>query len=477
MNNLRIGLLESLLLVVLAVVLGLAMNTGHSTLLIGLVAGCTLLVVTFLSTPLSLYVLVFSMLLSPELMIGALGGGGATAGRGVTLRFDDFLLLIIGFAWLVKMAVHKDSPPLKHTPLNGPIMFYVAASLLATLIGVLQGRVKPTTGFFFTLKYFEYFFLYFMVVNAIRSQEEAKKLIVASLVTCLLVSLYAIAQIPSGERASAPFEGEAGEPNTLGGYLVFMLAIVTGLLITPGATPRKLPLMILMGAGTLALLATLSRSSFLAAGVVTVFVVLFLNYRRPLLFMLILVGLLGSPLWAPHAVKQRLMHTFTQAPEPGQIRLGSLRVDTSTSDRLRSWRESFDWWKKSPVWGHGVTGGPFMDAIYPRVLTETGLLGLAAFVTLLWMLFRVGLITYQQSQDPFTKGLALGFLFGFVGLLVHAIGANTFIIVRIMEPFWLYVAMVVRGFLMIPAFQSSDIEARALPAIDRGESKRASSPA
>ncbi|MEK6525761.1 MAG: O-antigen ligase family protein, partial [Nitrospirota bacterium] len=226
-----------------------------------------------------------------------------------------------------------------------------------------------------------------------------------------------------------------------------------------------------------ALLATLSRASFLAAGVVTLLVVLFLNHRRPLLFMLILVGLLGSPWWAPSAVKQRLMHTFTQAPEQGQIRIGSLRVDTSTSDRLRAWRESIDWWKKSPVWGHGVTGGPFMDAMYPRVLTETGLLGLAAFLAVLWMLFRVGLITYQQSQDPFTKGLALGFLFGFVGLLVHAIGANTFIIVRIMEPFWLYVAMVARGFLMLPAYQSSDIEARAMPAIDRGESKRAGSPA
>src|SRR5207244_7928876 len=57
-------------------------------------------------------------------------------------------------------------------------------------------------------------------------------LVIASLVTCFLVSLFAITQIPSGERASAPFEGETGEPNTLGGYLVFMLAIVVGLLLT-----------------------------------------------------------------------------------------------------------------------------------------------------------------------------------------------------------------------------------------------------
>ena len=33
--------------------------------------------------------------------------------------------------------------------------------------------------------------------------------------------------------------------------------------------------------------------------------------------------------------------------------------------------------------------------------------------------------------------LAIGFLAALVGTLVHGIGANTFIIVRIMEPFWL----------------------------------------
>jgi len=37
----------------------------------------------------------------------------------------------------------------------------------------------------------------------------------------------------------------------------------------------------------------------------------------------------------------------------------------------------------------------------------------------------------------------MGLLVGLVGLLVHAVGANTFIIVRIMEPFWLTVGLVV----------------------------------
>lgn len=476
MNTLRIGSLEALALTAVAVGISLAMNTGQSMILLGLVAGCALLIAAFLSTPLSLYILVYSMLLSPELIVGGMGGG-ATAGRGVTLRFDDFLLVMIGFVWLVKAAIHKSEAPIKRTPLNGPIMFYSVASLFATLMGVLQGHVRPLTGFFFTLKYLEYFFLYFMVVNAVTNLEDARKLITAALFTCFLVSLFAIGQIPSGERASAPFEGETGEPNTLGGYMVFMLAIITGLLITPQAAPKKLPLLILMGTGGLALLATLSRASFLGAAVITVILVLFVSYRKPVLFMLVLVGIIASPWWTPDAVKKRVLYTFTQAPERGQIRLGGIRVDTSTSDRLRSWQASFDVWKKSPVWGNGVTGGPFMDAMYPRVLTEMGLLGIVAFLLLLWTLFRLGWTTYQSGPDPPTRGLALGFLLGLVGLLVHALGSNTFIIVRIMEPFWLFAALITRAFIMCEASQVQEAGSLFHRRLDEREAQRGLRPA
>ena len=306
--------------------------------------------------------------------------------------------------------------------------------------------MKPLNGFFYNLKYFEYFFLYFMVVNSITSQQQAKNLIVASFVACFLVSLYAIGQIPTGERVSAPFEGESGEPNTLGGYLVFMLAICTGLLLTPGATSRKLPPMILMGTASLALMATLSRASFLAAGVIVLGVVGFVTHRRPILLILVLVGLFSSPFWTPDIVKKRLLSTFTQAPEQGQVHVGAIRLDTSTSERLHAWKRSLEIWRQSPIVGFGVTGGPFMDAMYPRVLTEMGTVGLMAFGVLIWSLFRLGWRVFRDSTDPPVRGMALGFMFGLAGLLVHAVGSNAFIIVRIMEPFWLYAALLARAY-------------------------------
>ena len=460
----------------LAAALSLVLVSSDKTFSLAIILGALLLVVAFVSTRLSLYLLVFSMLLSPEFLIGNLTGGGGATGRGITIRFDDFLLVVIGFVWLAKMAIHKGGTPFLRTPLNGPIMFYIAAAGLATLIGVLGGRVKPVTGLLYWLKYYEYVFLYFMVVSAVTTKEEARALVFASLITCFVIALFAISQIPSGERASAPFEGETGEPNTLGGYLVFMLAIVSGLLLTREAVANRLPLLLLLVAGAIGLMATLSRASFLAAGVLILGAIGFLAPRKPILMTMVLLGILSTPLWAPHAVKERISYTFTQAEEEGQIRLGALRIDTSTSDRLRSWQQSFELWKKFPLWGTGVTGGPFLDAMYPRVLAETGLLGLVAFIVLFGSIFRMSITSYRLATDQFSRGIALGFLLGFLALLVHAIGSNTFLTVRIMEPFWLFAALVVRGLLISQAAEPSMRESGA-PSIAAGVAQAARKPA
>jgi O-antigen ligase len=92
-----------------------------------------------------------------------------------------------------------------------------------------------------------------------------------------------------------------------------------------------------------------------------------------------------------------------------------------------------------------------VDAQIPTVLVNTGLLGLAAFLFLLGSTFRNALRTYRSVSDPLFSGIALGYLGAFVGLLVHCIGANTFIIVRIMEPFWFLTAIV----MMMPGIEKA----------------------
>ena len=144
----------------------------------------------------------------------------------------------------------------------------------------------------------------------------------------------------------------------------------------------------------------------------------------------------------PKAVKDRVLYTVSQRYEAGQIQLGDIRIDTSTSARLISWKEALTDWTKRPLFGYGVTGYKFIDAQFPRVLVETGIIGFIAFIYLLFTIGKMAFNHLKELNDPLSKGIAYGFFAGFIGLIIHSIGANTFIIVRIMEPFWFYAGIV-----------------------------------
>jgi O-antigen ligase len=421
-----------------AVALGLTLTTPTAG--IQVVFGFFVVFIAFTSVPAALYLLIASMLLSPEVAIGRIEGRGV-GGRELSFRMDDILLLIIGFSWLAKTALYRELALFRETPLNRPIAVYMVVCVVATLIGILNGHVRPTTGFFFVMKYFEYFFVFFMVINHVKSQQQVVGLVVVLLAVGLIISLYAIYQIPSGQRASAPFEGEIGEPNTLGGYLVFLLAIMTGLLIHIKTGPIRLTLLALGGFGFLALMATLSRASYLA-GAVLLLAVGLTQWRQPRVLTLLLLIVALIPLLAPENVKQRVTETFFGRQYGGEIKVGSARLDLSTTERLKSWAHVLRDWVHDPILGRGVTGYAWADAQYVKIIGETGLAGLVAFGFIIYRLWRCARESFLSQTDPFAKGLAHGFLLGLVAMLAHAIGANTFIIIRIMEPFWLCAGLV-----------------------------------
>jgi hypothetical protein len=419
---------------------------------VAIAGGMILFIVSFASTQFALYILIFSMLLGPEIVVGTTAG--TTLGRGVTLRLDDFILVIIGFSWLARMSIYKELGFFLRTPLNRPIAAYITVCLIATFLGALFGRVSFKTGFFFVLKYFEYMVIYFMVVNHLHDRKQVRYFLWALLFTCVVVSFFGISQIPSGGRVSAPFEGETGEPNTFGGYLLFMLAITIGLVLTANLWRDRLIYGGISLAAFIPFLFTQSRGSYLAfLPMLSVFVWLSEKRKVIVLFLLFISALL--PLTAPQVVKDRITFTFTQRYHPGQhVQVGDVRLDTSTSARLRSWKNALGDAVNHPILGFGVTGYEFIDAQYPRVLVETGMVGMIAFLILMWAIFKQGITVFEHTDDTLHKGISMGFLAGFVGLLVHSIGANTFIIVRIMEPFWFVAGMVV----MIPELESKDAQ-------------------
>ena len=120
-------------------------------MLLGVLA-LTIFTVSFINIEWGLYILIFSMLLSPEIMMAG-ETTESSMGRGVTLRLEDLLLAVIGLSWFARNAVKKELGLFLKTPLNKAILFYVLACVLSTGFGVMAGRVELKTGFLFVLKY------------------------------------------------------------------------------------------------------------------------------------------------------------------------------------------------------------------------------------------------------------------------------------------------------------------------------------
>jgi hypothetical protein len=431
------------LLVIAAIALAQGVVSFRVEYILGLFFVGAVFAFVFIKTEAGLYLVLFSMLLSPEFAAGA---GGLAENRALVFRLEDLLLFAIALSWFAKTAVNKELGLVAKTPLNRWIMLYIVTTFVATLMGYVTGTVKTSAGFFYVLKYVEYFVVYYLTVNNLRDRSQVWRLVATAFLTAALVSLIGAAQIPSGHRVSAPFEGESGEPNTLGGYLLLMMAIAAGIALESRRLRLRGVMLGLLGLMVVPFFFTLSRASYLGLLPMVLALAALSSQRKFMLGVLVLLAVsapLMLPSLAPTPVAKRILYTFEPEQGEAQVRIGKVGFDPSTSERLLAMRKAVEGWVKRPILGYGVTGFRFMDAQYARALVETGIIGFATFLILLWALLRSGIASLRQLELPEDRGLALGFVAGTVGLLFHAVGSNTFIIVRIMEPFWFFAGVVV----------------------------------
>jgi len=313
---------------------------------------------------------------------------------------------------------------------------------------MLFGRVKPLNGLFFIIKYIEFYMIYFLVVNQIRSKKQFDNFTAALLVTFIIVVIVSLLQIPTGKRLTAPFEGDAGEPNTLGGYLIFIIAINLSLILKPGILTSPKTRRFLLWTTMIAVfpfLMTNSRGSWVA-GIPVVISYIVLSSRRWVIVGFVAVLIVIAPIILPHTIIDRVQYTFkeqTGYAKTLQENVGGITLDTSASERIRSWKAAWTGVKKHPLFGFGITGWRFLDAQFMRVLVESGFIGLGLFIYLLYSILNETWKVYKNAKIPFFKYFAQGFLVATIAMITHSIGANTFIIIRIMEPFWLICGLVI----------------------------------
>ena len=396
-------------------------------------------IATLIKPQFGLVILIFAMLLSPEIIIAQ------TPAREVTIRAEDFLLILIFLIWFFKTAYYRGLGVISKTPLNTPIVMYSFACIFSSILAILTGGLKGKEmgAFFFILKYIQYFLLYFLVVSYVSEKKQIKQFLIAGVITYIIVCIYGYVQIAQGvERISTPFEGGVGEAATLGGYFLIVMAVLLGLFVCSSDIKHQVLYLSLFLLSVLPFLHTLSRASFFGFIPMYLSLIIFSKKKKLTLIFTFLICAIFFNVLMPERVTGRIKETFLEE-KVNIFQPARWRLEPSAEARVMNWKHIItERFPKKPFFGYGVTGVGLVDAQYPRILGETGIFGLIAFLFIIFTIFKHSIKAMKEIPEPFYKGLILGFISGFAGILTQAIGTNTFIIVRIMEPFWFLCAIV-----------------------------------
>lgn len=426
---------------------------------------CSALLVSlfaFSSPKLSLGLLLISMLFSPEIGFGALTGS-----RSVVVRYDDILLIIIFLAWLAKSAILKGKAFVTDTPVQTPIIVYTSLCILSTVFGILRGDIRYEVAGFYILKYVEYFLLYFLTVNVLDSKEDIRKYLKYAFFISLAVTVYAYFYYFTagvGARASAPFEApfgkpEESEPASLGGYYLMVMGVLFGLLTSGTGAVAGWPLAALIFIFP-AFLLTFSRASYIGFAVMMIAIILKTARRRLLLIGIMVLGmtvLFGTKEFSGK-VKHRVEMTYSGQYAVHEISVLGIKVKLEESAYLRyvSITDVLQrWLPQHPVLGRGITGIGLGDTQYALLLGEMGLVGFFSFIWMIYRIYAAARTVYSAYEEPWIKAVALGLMASLLGLLAQAVGVNTFIIVRIMEPFWFLTAIIMKLYISAPQTPAS----------------------
>lgn len=218
----------------------------------------------------------------------------------VRVRIEDFAVLLTFVFWGIQVLRKKIE---WKTPLAIPIALYAVAGLLAVLSAIVFTKTVPAelihigkTGLHY-FRYLEYFSLYFILANAVKTKRHLKIVLGVLSITLIAITVYGIGQkywywpvystmnreFAKGIRLvlteHARVQSTFGGHYDLGGYLVIVLPVILSLILVSKKYWRLLFATAYLG-GMWLLFVSASRTSLIAYLVASGIVILWHSIRK-----------------------------------------------------------------------------------------------------------------------------------------------------------------------------------------------------
>jgi len=392
----------------------------------------------------------------------------------------DLVLLVLLVNWLFQIALKKQKQ-MTGSALALPIVLFMVLACASFIIGLSFAPLTTNL-----LRHFVELllsiFLFFVVINTVRSQKQLEQIITvlilagfaASVIgivlyflpqewTIRLLSTLRILRYPSGsdvlrfveDNPELPLRATSTsiDPNVLGGLLVIVAGVTVPQLLAHDPLPlfgrwlrwRGVNWLIapILAAMLICLLLTFSRGAMAGLGV-ALFIVALLRYRKLLVFILLaslLILLLPQTQW----YVQRFL-------------AGLRGEDLATQMRFGEYKDALILISRYPWFGVGFAGAPDVDTyigvscVYLLIAEEMGLIGLGMFLFIMALVISQILRALKKLADyPRLESMLLGLFTALVGALFTGIFDHYFFNINFQHAvtlFWLCVGLSIAATLL-----------------------------
>jgi len=343
------------------------------------------------------------------------------------------------------------------TPLNKALVVFVILNAVSVLFSV---DIALSLRAFFT-KTLKFVLIFFIVAETINTEKRVKRFLWVLISSAVLMVVDAGVQYFNGVdflkgyggcRLSASFSA----PNGFGGWLVLVLPALWGASVEKRwkvlGREMKIGLNILLVLLLACLMLTYTRGAWIGLLVSSVLVAYFFFKEKSLtckrVSALVFVGICGLFLFIWPSLKDQKVSFFGFPNSIGaETVVERLTLSRGFSVRKNLWTESLEIIQDFPLFGCGLNtysltapyykvaegGGIYSHNSYLQMAAEIGLLGLGAFLWIVFCFFTMGFYYFNKEKDY----LALGLLSGLLAFLVHAFFDNHLYALQLVVLFWL----------------------------------------
>lgn len=402
--------------------------------------------------------------------------------RGLHFNVHEIIMALVLLAVIIKMLLsiwEKDWDELAKlvkSPVSIGVALYLLTSILACFVGWINDANSLLILFRFVRTVF-FFYIFFMVIYAVRTRKQFQVLVVTMLICFTLIALFGLAQKAMGETWANNFAEKvlkklgypedvnyvAGEsdaqayrinstflhPNILGGYLVFALPFFVSFLSLAWRRRRywlwALLFFVALPINLATLFLTGSRAAWVAGGFIALIYGIFGFFDRRVWLVLVTIILIFA-----------LIFVIFNPPEFVQKRFSGLSAQEAAEARMYQYKLALDYFLEHPLFGIGMgmegqrlnennlryTWAAVENA-YLTYLVSHGLVGLLALLLVFALYWGVLLKARAGSRDdPFIYFNAEAFILGMVGFTIsNMFGAWLLFAIPMVTLLWFYIGM------------------------------------